>query len=38
LSGRKSRRWRRGGHGEAVEISYRQREPGNIVIDFVKKQ
>ena len=25
-------------YGEAVEISYKQREPGNIVIDFVKKQ
>ena len=25
-------------YGEAVEIGYRQREPGNIVIDFVKKQ
>ncbi len=23
---------------QAVEIGYRQREPGNIVIDFVKKQ
>ena len=25
-------------YGEAVEIPYRQREPGSIVIDFVKKQ
>ena len=25
-------------YGQAVEIGYRQREPGNIVIDFVKKQ
>ena len=25
-------------YGAAVEICYRQREPGNIVIDFVKKQ
>jgi hypothetical protein len=25
-------------YGQAVEITYRQREPGNIVIDFVKKQ
>ncbi len=25
-------------YGEAVEITYRAREPGNIVIDFVKKQ
>jgi uncharacterized protein (DUF2249 family) len=25
-------------YGEAVEITYRQREPGNIVIDFIKKQ
>ena len=25
-------------YGAAVEIGYRQREPGNIVIDFVKKQ
>ena len=25
-------------YGEAVEIGYRQREPGSIVIDFVKKQ
>jgi len=25
-------------YGEAVEIAYRQREQGNIVIDFVKKQ
>ena len=24
-------------YGDAVEISYKQREPGNIVIDFVKK-
>lgn len=23
-------------YGEAVTIAYRQREPGNIVIDFVK--
>ncbi len=23
--------------GDAVEITYRQREPGNIVIDFIKK-
>ncbi|HCX32601.1 MAG TPA: hypothetical protein DHV08_02960 [Rhodocyclaceae bacterium] len=26
----------RGRYGEAVEIRYRQREPGAIVIDFVK--
>ena len=25
-------------YGDAVEIAYRAREPGNIVIDFVKKQ
>ena len=25
-------------YGEAVEIAYRQREAGNIVIDFIKKQ
>lgn len=25
-------------YGEAVEITYRQREPGNIVIDFIKMQ
>jgi nitrate/nitrite transport system ATP-binding protein len=25
-------------YGEAVEIAYQQREPGNIVIDFAKKQ
>lgn len=25
-------------YGAAVEIVYKQREPGNIVIDFVKKQ
>ena len=25
-------------YGAAVEIDYRQREPGSIVIDFVKKQ
>lgn len=25
-------------YGEAVEIAYKQREPGQIVIDFVKKQ
>jgi uncharacterized protein (DUF2249 family) len=25
-------------YGTAVEIAYQQREPGNIVIDFVKKQ
>lgn len=25
-------------YGEAVEITYKQREPGQIVIDFVKKQ
>lgn len=25
-------------YGEAVEIVYRQREPGNIMIDFIKKQ
>ena len=25
-------------YGEAVEIAYRTREPGQIVIDFVKKQ
>ncbi|MCF8150816.1 MAG: DUF2249 domain-containing protein [Burkholderiaceae bacterium] len=25
-------------YGEAVEIIYKKREPGNIVIDFVKKQ
>lgn len=25
-------------YGMAVEVGYRQREPGNIVIDFVKKQ
>ena len=25
-------------YGEAVEITYRQREPGNIVIDFIKKK
>jgi uncharacterized protein (DUF2249 family) len=25
-------------YGAAVEIGYRQREPGSIVIDFVKKQ
>ncbi len=25
-------------YGEAVEITYKKREPGNIVIDFVKKQ
>ena len=25
-------------YGTAVEIGYKQREPGNIVIDFVKKQ
>ena len=25
-------------YGDAVEIGYKQREPGNIVIDFVKKQ
>ena len=25
-------------YGAAVEVGYRQREPGNIVIDFVKKQ
>jgi uncharacterized protein (DUF2249 family) len=25
-------------YGEAVEIAYRQREAGHIVIDFVKKQ
>ena len=25
-------------YGEAVEITYKQRESGNIVIDFVKKQ
>ncbi len=25
-------------YGDAVEITYRQREAGNIVIDFVKKQ
>jgi hypothetical protein len=25
-------------YGPAVEITYKQREPGNIMIDFVKKQ
>lgn len=25
-------------YGAAVDIEYRQREPGNIVIDFVKRQ
>jgi uncharacterized protein (DUF2249 family) len=25
-------------YGPAVEIAYKQREPGNIMIDFVKKQ
>jgi uncharacterized protein (DUF2249 family) len=25
-------------YGAAVEVGYKQREPGNIVIDFVKKQ
>lgn len=25
-------------YGVAVDIQYRQREPGNIVIDFVKRQ
>ena len=25
-------------YGDAVEITYKAREPGNIVIDFVKKQ
>ena len=25
-------------YGEDVEIAYQQREPGNIVIDFAKKQ
>jgi uncharacterized protein (DUF2249 family) len=25
-------------YGAAVEIDYRQREPGSIVLDFVKKQ
>ena len=25
-------------YGDAVEITYRQREPDNIVIDFIKKQ
>jgi uncharacterized protein (DUF2249 family) len=25
-------------YGEAVEIAYQQLEPGNIVIDFAKKQ
>ena len=24
-------------YGDAVEITYKQREPGNIMIDFVKK-
>lgn len=25
-------------YGDAVEITYKAREPGNIVIDFVKKK
>ena len=25
-------------YGPAVEVAYRQREPGNIVIEFVKRQ
>ena len=25
-------------YGEAVEITYKAREPGNIMIDFVKKK
>lgn len=25
-------------YGETVEINYKQRDPGQIVIDFVKKQ
>jgi uncharacterized protein (DUF2249 family) len=25
-------------YGAAVEVAYRQREPGNIVIDFAKRQ
>ena len=25
-------------YGDAVAITYRQREPGHIVIDFIKKQ
>lgn len=25
-------------YGPAVEVTYRAREPGNIVIDFVKRQ
>jgi len=25
-------------YGPTVEITYKQREPGNIMIDFVKKQ
>jgi uncharacterized protein (DUF2249 family) len=25
-------------YGPAVEITYKQREPGNIMIDFVKTQ
>lgn len=25
-------------YGAAVEVTYKAREPGNIVIDFVKKQ
>jgi len=25
-------------YGQALSIEYRQREPGNIVIDFVKRQ